>query len=86
MMLTTRISTKEIKNKLTEKNYKMAKFKCVKCDKEIILSKHTMKVVDNSVVAAEARCCDTYMESIREKGGGLGGIIKKPNGQVSGKF
>ena len=55
----------------------MAKFKCIKCD---------MKVVDGSVVATEAMCCDTYMESIREKGGGLGGIIKKANGTVSGKF
>jgi hypothetical protein len=64
----------------------MAKFKCIKCDKEITLSKHTMKVVDGSVVAPEAMCCDTYMESIREKGGGLGGIIKKANGTVSGKF
>ena len=64
----------------------MAKFKCIKCGNEIILLKHSIKVVDGSVVAPEAMCCDTYMESIKEEGGGFGGIIKRPNGQVSGKF
>ena len=63
----------------------MAKFKCIKCNKEIIITKHSIKVVDNKVITPEAICCEEYMESVKE-GGGFGGIIKRPNGQVSGKF
>jgi hypothetical protein len=63
----------------------MAKFKCIKCDKEISLLKHTIKVVDESIVSPEAVCCGEYMKSIKE-GGGFGGIIKRPDGKVSGKF
>jgi hypothetical protein len=44
-----------------------------------------MKVVDGNVVAPEAMCCDTYMESIREHKG-FGGVITKPGGKVGGKF
>jgi len=63
----------------------MSKFKCKECDKELVLAKHTMKVVDGEVVSEDAVCCDNYMESIKESEG-FGGIIKKPNGTVSGKF
>jgi len=65
----------------------MAKFKCNVCNsnvREII--KHTIKVVDGEVVCPEAVCCDQYMESVREKGKGFGGIIKRPGGTVSKKF
>lgn len=63
----------------------MAKFKCTQCAKELELLKHSMKVVDGNVVAPEAMCCDTYMESIREHKG-FGGVITKPGGKVGGKF
>jgi predicted transposase YbfD/YdcC len=63
----------------------MAKFKCEECNKEIILAKHSIKVVDGQVVTPEAMCCQKYMKSIKENKG-FGGIIKKPNGTVSGKF
>ena len=45
-----------------------------------------MKIVDGKIVVPEAICCEDYMKEIKESGGGFGGIIKKPNGQVSGKF
>ena len=64
----------------------MAKFKCEKCSQVLILDKHTMKIEDGKIVVPEAICCDEYMKEIKESGGGFGGIIKKPNGQVSGKF
>lgn len=64
----------------------MSKFICEECNKEIILIKHSIKVVDGEIVTPEAVCCEKYMKSIREKGGGFGGIIKRPDGTVSGKF
>ena len=65
----------------------MAKFKCNVCNSNVReISKHRIKVVDGEVVCPEAVCCDEYMESIREKGKGLGGIIKRPGGTVSKKF
>ena len=65
----------------------MAKFKCNVCNSNVReISKHTIKIVDGEVVCPEAGCCDEYMESIREKGKGLGGIIKRPGGTVSKKF
>jgi hypothetical protein len=63
----------------------MAKFKCSKCDKELELMKHSMKIVDGSIVSPEATCCDEYMKTIKENGG-LGGIIKRPGGRIRGKF
>ena len=63
----------------------MSKFICNKCGNELVLAKHTIKVVDGKVVSDDATCCDSYMESVRENKG-FGGIIKKPNGTVSGKF
>jgi hypothetical protein len=44
-----------------------------------------MKVLDGKVVSDDAICCDVYMDSVKE-GGGFGGIIKRPNGTISGKF
>jgi|TARA_R110000787_G_scaffold217234_1_gene326105 hypothetical protein len=44
-----------------------------------------MKIVNGEVVCPEAVCCDEFMESIKEEGGGLGGIIKRPGGRVRGK-
>jgi len=64
----------------------MSKFICEECNKEIILIKHSIKVVDGEIVTPEAVCCEKYMKSIREKGGGFGVIIKRPDGTVSGKF
>jgi len=69
-----------------KKKIKMAKFKCDKCKRNLELAKHSIKVVDGLVVSPEAFCCENYMTSIKEKGKGFGGIIKKPNGTVSGKF
>tara|TARA_R110000787_G_scaffold15970_3_gene48977 strand:- start:1025 stop:1180 length:156 start_codon:yes stop_codon:yes gene_type:complete len=45
-----------------------------------------MQIVDEKVVCLEAICCDKYMKSVRVKGGGFGGIIKKPGGSIGGKF
>lgn len=64
----------------------MTKYKCKKCNKEMELLIHTIIIVDEEVVCNEAQCCGEYMESIRVKGKGFGGIIKRPNGSVSGKF
>ena len=47
--------------------------------------KHSMKIVDGSIVSPEATCCDEYMKTIKENGG-LGGIIKRPGGRIRGKF
>ena len=63
----------------------MSKFKCEVCNKIITLIKHSIKVIDGQVVTPEAVCCEKYMKSIKENKG-FGGIIKKPNGTVSGKF
>lgn len=63
----------------------MGKFKCKECSKELDLDNYTIKVVSGLVVSEEAKCCDTYMESIRENKG-VGGIIKRPGGTVSKKF
>lgn len=63
----------------------MAKFICEICGNELELAKHSIKVVDDKVVTPEAMCCDQYMKAIKENKG-FGGIIKKPNGTVSGKF
>lgn len=64
----------------------MTKYKCKKCSKEIELSLHTMIIVNEEVVCKEAECCGEYMELIRVSGQGFGGIIKRPNGSVGGKF
>ena len=63
----------------------MAKFECEACGEKLELSTHTIKVEDGKVVSDEAICCDQYMKGIRENKG-LGGIIKKPGGTVSGKI
>ena len=63
----------------------MAKFECNVCGGGLELDSHTMKVVDGRVVSPEAVCCEQYMHSIRENKG-LGGIIKRPGGTVSGKI
>ncbi len=55
------------------------------CGNVVELSKHTIEVVDGKVVCPDAKCCDEYMKSIKENKG-FGGIIKKANGTVSGKF
>ncbi len=62
-----------------------SKFECSLCGKHVELTKHVIKVVDGKVVCPDAKCCDEYMESVKENKG-FGGIIKKPNGTVSGKF
>ena len=65
----------------------MANFKCEKCGSTLELNSHTMKFVDDKIVVVpEAMCCDDYMIEIKEKGGGFGGIIKRPGGTVSKKF
>ena len=63
----------------------MAKFKCNKCEEVLELLSYSIKVVDDKVVSPEAICCDDYMNRIAQNKG-FGGIIKKPNGTVSGKF
>ena len=63
----------------------MAKFKCKICGSKIELKKYSIKVVAGSVVSPEAKCCMVHMERISTNGG-FGGIIKKPNGTVGGKF
>jgi len=63
----------------------MAKFECKTCGEKLELSKITLEVINGKVVSPEAECCGTYMKSIRENHG-LGGIIKKPGGTVSGKI
>tara|TARA_R110002020_G_scaffold473763_1_gene703534 strand:+ start:782 stop:976 length:195 start_codon:yes stop_codon:yes gene_type:complete len=64
----------------------MSKFKCKKCDAGLELDKYRIKFVDGKVVSDDAMCCEQHMESIRDTSQGFGGIIKKPNGTVSGKF
>ena len=46
-----------------------------------------MKVIDGRVVTVEAYCedCETYGKFVKEHKG-YGGLIKRPNGTVSGKF
>jgi hypothetical protein len=63
----------------------MAKFKCIKCDEVLDLSSYSINVVDGKVITHEAFCCNEHMDRIKEDNG-FGGIIKKPNGTVSGKF
>ena len=63
----------------------MAKFKCSDCLKEIELLSYSIKVVNEKAVCPEAYCCHEYMDRVKGNGG-FGGIIKKPNGTVSGKF
>ena len=63
----------------------MAKFKCNKCEEVKELSSYSIKVIDDKVVSPEAICCDEHMDRVKEDNG-FGGIIKKPNGTVSGKF
>ena len=63
----------------------MAKFKCLKCKSGLELDKHTIKFLDGKIVSDDAMCCEQHMESIKSNKG-FGGIIKKPNGTVSGKF
>ena len=62
----------------------MAKFKCNKCNKELELAKHTIKVEDGMIVSPEAMCCEIYMESVRENHG-FGKAIMRPGGKVKGK-
>ena len=64
----------------------MAKFVCLKCDSTLDLLSHTIKIVGDKVVSPEATCCNDYMSETKEKGGGLGGIIKRPGGKIRGKF
>ena len=66
----------------------MTKFECINtdCTKTLELGSHTMQIVDEKVVCLEAICCDKYMKSVRVKGQGFGGIIKKPGGSIGGKF
>tara|TARA_R100001443_G_scaffold117076_1_gene139805 strand:+ start:2452 stop:2643 length:192 start_codon:yes stop_codon:yes gene_type:complete len=63
----------------------MAKFICKKCKQQIELLSYSIKVIDDKVISPEAICCDEYMDRVSSNGG-FGGIIKKPNGTVSGKF
>jgi hypothetical protein len=63
----------------------MAKFICKVCDSILELDRHTLKVIDDEIASPEAVCCDTYMKSIRSNKG-FGGIIKRENGSVGGKF
>ncbi len=63
----------------------MAKFECKICGSKLELAKHTIKVEDGVIVSPDAMCCKTYMTGIRENAG-LGGIIKRPGGTVSGKI
>ena len=63
----------------------MSKYKC-KC-KTFEVYKNTIKVGDGKVVTLEAYCeeCKTYGKFVKEHKG-YGGLIKRPNGTVSGKF
>ena len=63
----------------------MAKFKRNKCEAVKELSSYAIKVVDAKIVSPDAICCDEHMDRIKEDNG-FGGIIKRPNGTVSGKF
>jgi len=63
----------------------MARFKCSKCNKELELSSHTIKLINELIVSPEAMCCETYMIAIRENKG-FGGAIMRPGGKVRGKF
>jgi hypothetical protein len=63
----------------------MAKFKCIKCTNTINLKEYKMIIHQGEIVSPQAKCCDYFMQPIRSNKG-LGGIIKKPNGTVSGKF
>ena len=49
------------------------------------MAKFICEICGNEVITPEAVCCDQYMKAIKENKG-FGGIIKKPNGTVSGKF
>ena len=62
----------------------MAKFKCNTCNSKIELSTHTIKIVEGIVVSPNARCCNTYMESIGENKG-FGTALIRPGGKVRGK-
>ncbi len=64
----------------------MAKYKCTACNKEVDLSTQTIVVKDGNIVCKEAVCCDKYMSAVKGKFEGFGGIIKKGNGSVGGKF
>lgn len=59
----------------------MAKFLCNSCGKEQTIAEYSVKIVDNKMVIPEAKCCDTYMERVRDFGG-WGSIRKGPGGQV----
>ncbi len=63
----------------------MSKYKC-EC-KTFEVHKNTIKVIDGKVVTLEAYCeeCKTYGKFVKEHKG-YGGLIKRPNGTVSGKF
>jgi hypothetical protein len=63
----------------------MSKFECSLCGEIKELTRHKLEVIDGKVVCPDATCCDKYMKSIKENKG-FGGIIKKANGTVGGKF
>lgn len=65
----------------------MAKFICKSCDNTKELRTYSLGFVKGEKVYKEAVCefCDIYMDMVPEDKG-FGGIIKKPNGTVSGKF
>jgi len=65
----------------------MAKFICKSCDNTKELRIYTLGFVKGEKIFKEAICefCGIYMDIVSEDKG-LGGIIKRPNGTVSGKF
>ena len=62
----------------------MAKFICSLCEESVELTKHVIKVVDGKVVCPDAKCCNTYMDQIRENAG-FGSALSRPGGTVRGK-
>ena len=62
------------------------KLHCSKCDNTVEVTKFTMKIVNGELVEPESICtCGKKMTDVTEYNG-LGGIIKKAGGRVSGKF
>jgi len=59
---------------------------CKECDNTVEVTKFTMKIVNGELVEPESICaCGKKMTDVTQYNG-LGGIIKKSGGRVSGKF
>ena len=63
----------------------MAKFVCIKCDKELSLSNYKLRFENGRAVSDQAICCEEHMDRVRDKFEGWGSIKKGPNGTVKRK-